>query len=160
MLKVFTTSFALLTCSWAVAQCDLAIANNSLVLHANGVLPASNQPVWVCGGLTSAQVSGNDNTIAVEAGTVFNITGAQNTIYLKDGCIAVLNGQANVVYMAPTAQILSGVTGNTINNCASVNYDDTNAPANGCANVGIDEPEAIDLSFYPNPVSNELFLDL
>lgn len=160
MIKILTP---LVACSFAtllVAQCDYTIPGNALVLDANGALPASNQSVWVCGGLTSAQVTGSSNTIAVEANTVFSITGAENVIYLKDGCVIVLNGFGNEVYLAPTAQVLQGATGNNLNNCTTVTYDDSGAPANGCANVGIEEASPVELTYYPNPVTDELFLGL
>ena len=142
----------------AYAQnCAATIPANAQVVNANGQVTATSQNVWICGGLTSTQISGNSNNIFVEENSVVAINGAQNVIHTKAGVFVVLQLPTNTVYKMPTAQISGGTAQTTINNCTSMTFDYSSAPSNGCSLVGIGENDPlVNVELYPNPADDVL----
>lgn len=153
-MRTTSTLFSILIVAGVSAQCNLAIAPLSTVVTSAGPLvSANNEAFWVCPG-ASPTFAGTGNTIAIENGAIVSITGDDNTVSAKT--FLGVAGDNNTIYTTDASLVLDQGTGNTIIQCASVVFDYTNAPSNGCA-VGIEEEAAlVQVQLLPNPVQDLL----
>jgi hypothetical protein len=141
-----------------MAQCTIDIPANAIpVSTIQGTTLATGQFIWVCdGGL--AAVTGNGNTVVVEELGTGTLIGDNNILITKNAGTFV-NGNNNQVFILDPANVADVGTNTQITDCAAVVFTYTNAPTNGCLNVGMAEAVApVPFALFPNPVYNALNL--
>lgn len=158
MIKYATLLLLLPSIAPAMGQCTIAIPANAVaVTTLQGSTPANGQFIWVCyGGL--AAVTGNGNTVFVEEQGVGSVIGDNNILITKVSSTYV-SGNNNSVFILDAAGVADLGTGTQITTCPSIVFTYTNAPANGCLDVGMAERNtAIELDLFPNPASKTINL--
>lgn len=141
------------------AQCDAAIPAGAVVFdQSSGFGNYAVQDVWICASSQLA-AAGDMNTFYLEPGGGISFTGDNNTVYAKNAFVFISSGATdNTVYHEGSAALISDSGTNTnVISCVSITFDHSNAPANGCANVGIAEQGlASQIILFPAPVVDRL----
>jgi hypothetical protein len=141
----------------AFAQCNVSVPSNAIVVDTTLSYGGSNMFFWICGPGDTLNGSGVNMTYYVESGGVLNLSGIEKIVYLKNGATINCSGIDDTIYYEPGAIIFCSGNGVLIP-CSTLQFDYTNAPANGCfSGTSINEYQVEhDLHFYPNPVNQIL----
>jgi PKD repeat protein len=139
------TALMLLHCAESSAQCDPSVLSSSVVVTSTTTINGGFDPIWVCGGDTLHSDGGFHN-VYLEPGAVMTTDGGIDTIYVKEGASVIMGGGIHVIFYvsADDLDINGGIPYQYA--CASITFDYTNAPANGCAMLPVAALEAGDSS--------------
>ena len=108
--------------------------SNSNPVNTFSVVNGGFTPQWVCANQT-LQTDGGIMKIYLESGATMITGGGADTIYAKTGSTITMTGGIHVIYHEPgvTLNMNGGIP--TLYPCASLVFDYSQAPANGCAPV-------------------------
>ena len=156
------TTVTLLLCTLlsagARAQCSVSIPSSAIVFdQTSGFGNYTGQSVWICED-ANLGASGNNNTFYMEGGGL-TFTGNNNTIHSKLAIIYIGAGSQNttIYHEGSGAFISDNGTGTMLVPCTTVTFNYANAPAAGCAGVGIEETDpSVAVQLLPNPVRDVL----
>lgn len=154
-MKNYLTPFLLFALSGKmIAQCNPAIPSNAVVISTTQTTGFGGSQVWVCSGVTETS-NGGSNTFFLEVGATIMAGGGSNTIYCPAGATVNVSSGSNIIYYVNPGDLVNPGGGPTLNQCASIVYDYTNAPNPGCSpTTGIVPLNSVQLiSVFPNPCS-------
>jgi PKD repeat protein len=128
----FLTGYLLLRCPQSSAQCDPSVLSNSVVVTSTTTINGGFDPIWVCSGDTLHSDGGFHN-VYLEPGAVMTTDGGIDTIFVKEGATFIMGGGIHVIFYVSLSDldINGGIPYQY--SCASLTFDYTNAPVNGCA---------------------------
>jgi len=108
--------------------------SNSNPVSTFSVVNGGFTPQWVCANQT-LQTDGGIMKIYLESGATMITGGGIDTVYAKTGSTITMTGGIHVIYHEPgvTLNMNGGIP--TLYPCASLVFDYSQAPANGCAPV-------------------------
>lgn len=108
--------------------------SNSNPVNMFSVVNGGFTPQWVCANQT-LQTDGGIMKIYLESGATMITGGGIDTVYAKTGSTITMTGGIHVIYHEPgvTLNMNGGIP--TLYPCASLVFDYSQAPANGCAPV-------------------------
>jgi hypothetical protein len=110
--------------------------SNSNPVSTFSVVNGGFTPQWVCANQT-LQTDGGIMKIYLESGATMITGGGIDTVYAKTGSTITMTGGIHVIYHEPgvTLNMNGGIP--TLYPCASLVFDYSQAPANGCAPVPV-----------------------
>lgn len=130
-IAILTILF-LFACIKAFAQCMPSVLSNSVVVTSTTTINGGFDPIWVCSNDTLHSDGGFHN-VYLEPGAVMTTQGGIDTIYVKEGAKLTMSGGIHVIfYVSPDDLNIAGGIPYEYE-CASLEFDYSNAPANGCA---------------------------
>jgi len=108
------------------------VLSNSNVVSSNQTVNGGFTPQWVCAG-DSLNSGGGIMNIYLESGATFITGGGIDSIFAKNGATIMMSGGIHKIFHEPGANLV--ITGGipTLYPCASLVFNYTQAPANGCA---------------------------
>ncbi len=134
MIRLFAllTLSVLCKCVNTFAQCTPSVPSNAVVVNSTTTINGGFDPVWVCSGDTLHSDGGFHN-VFLEPGSVMTTDGGIDTIYVKEGATFIMGGGIHVIFYVSLSDldINGGIPYQY--SCASLTYDYTHAPVNGCA---------------------------
>ena len=126
-------------CQSMATSCVTNLAGPILYSNSNpvstfSVVNGGFTPQWVCANQT-LQTDGGIMKIYLESGATMITGGGIDTVYAKTGSTITMTGGIHVIYHEPgvTLNMNGGIP--TLYPCASLVFDYSQAPANGCAPV-------------------------
>jgi len=126
-------------CQASATSCVTNLAGPILYSNSNpvstfSVVNGGFTPQWVCANQT-LQTDGGIMKIYLESGATMITGGGIDTVYAKTGSTITMTGGIHVIYHEPgvTLNMNGGIP--TLYPCASLVFDYSQAPANGCAPV-------------------------
>jgi hypothetical protein len=112
------------------------VLSNSNVVSSNQTVNGGFTPQWVCANDTLTSGGGIMN-IYLESGATFITGGGIDSVFAKSGSTIIMTGGIHKIFHEPGVNLVMNGGIPTLYPCASLVFNYTQAPANGCAPVPV-----------------------
>lgn len=141
------------------AQCNPSIPSQAIVVTVSDTFFLGDEKIWGCPGSVIVD-NGSADTAFLETNCTYSSNGGDVVIFAKSGCIVNCYGDGEIIYKEPGVTVNDISMGATINNCASIIYNYSNAPASGCVMSADAQISTVSVTALPNPASKSLSFSL